>query len=184
MLNALFLFLISLIWVGGLIGVRGVFKKGNFNTNLPRWVSIGKRWGLINLFVWMTRVAIVPATEWSPWDGVTALLLIIGAFLILRRTTTTSDMTDAVHILPNDYGVFRLLLSTMDREYRWAGKTLAELNLRKRDLLVLAIRRGDEVIPFPKGPEIIASGDELLIFGRTREFKAMGDIKLSEMNGT
>lgn len=137
--------------------------------------SSNERWAMVPVLAWIIRMAIVPVTQLNLLDALSALILIGGGILVMWRGANPKDATDALLLLPNDFGVFRLGLSQTDRQYHWIGKTLAELNLRKRDLLVLAVRRGEEVISFPKGPEVITSGDELLIFGRARELKMLNE---------
>ncbi len=47
-----------------------------------------------------------------------------------------------------------------------AGKTLSELDLRDRDVLVLSVQRGSVVIPNPGGPFCLAVGDVALCYGK------------------
>lgn len=47
-----------------------------------------------------------------------------------------------------------------------ANKTLAEINLRERDVLVLSITRAGNVIPNPRGDRKILEGDVLLCYGK------------------
>jgi len=60
------------------------------------------------------------------------------------------------------YGIAELVVSESDRI---AGKTLAESGLSSSDVLVLAIRRGHNMIPTPKAGETIRPGDKLVCFG-------------------
>ncbi len=54
-----------------------------------------------------------------------------------------------------------------------AGATLGASRLRDRDIVVLSIQRGDEVIANPKGERRLDVGDRLLCFGR---LSAMRDL--------
>ncbi len=54
-----------------------------------------------------------------------------------------------------------------------AHKTLGELRLRDRDIVVLSIMRGDQTIPNPKGDRRLLPGDKLLGFGSTGSLKAL-----------
>ena len=47
-----------------------------------------------------------------------------------------------------------------------AGKTLSELDLRDRDVLVLSVRRGSVVFPNPGGSFCLATGDVALCYGK------------------
>lgn len=174
--NALFIFFVTLLWVAG-ISLFPTITQCLKRMEHSRYGGIVVSLGTIPFLAWILRLAIVPISMWHLWDGATALLLIYGGFIMIQGRHRSSESSDAILTLSNDFGIFRIDLRLMDHEYHWAGKTLAELNLRKRDLLVLAILRGDEVIPFPKGPEVVVSGDELLIFGRIRELRTMSEVK-------
>jgi len=53
---------------------------------------------------------------------------------------------------------------------KYAGKTLAELDLRKRhNLSVLAIKRGNQVIYNPAGPDMLLGGDILVMMGKPED---------------
>ncbi len=47
-----------------------------------------------------------------------------------------------------------------------AGKTIGELDLRDRDVLVLSIQRGSVMIPNPGGSERLLAGDKALCYGK------------------
>jgi ribosomal protein S6--L-glutamate ligase len=46
------------------------------------------------------------------------------------------------------------------------GKTIAETDLRERDIVVLTLHRGHTVIPNPKGSRVLEVDDRLLCFGK------------------
>ena len=52
------------------------------------------------------------------------------------------------------------------------GKSLAELDLRKKNLLVLAVERNEEVQAFPKGIEVLEEGDRIVIFGDLNSYRS------------
>ncbi|MEM6394544.1 MAG: RimK family alpha-L-glutamate ligase [Planctomycetota bacterium] len=56
---------------------------------------------------------------------------------------------------------------TVDRKSELAGKTLDELALRERDIVVLNIQRGGVAIPNPSGKDKLLAGDTLLCFGKS-----------------
>ncbi len=73
------------------------------------------------------------------------------------------------------------------------NKTLAELDLRDRDVLVLSITRAGNVIPNPRGDRKILEGDVLLCYGKQltlegllppREKRRPRRKKLGKKNGT
>ena len=57
---------------------------------------------------------------------------------------------------------------------RWVGKTLADLDLRnKHNIVLLAIRRGNENFLVPSWSMIIEKGDDLVLFGKEESFKEL-----------
>ena len=67
-----------------------------------------------------------------------------------------------------------------------AGKTLAEAGLRGAGLLVLAIRRGEEVLPSPSAAEHLRPGDRLVCYGelaRVYDFASAGPEKVPPETG-
>ena len=55
----------------------------------------------------------------------------------------------------------------------YVGKTIAESNLRERDLAILNLHRGTSVISNPKGTRVLEAGDKLLCYGK---LEAMRDL--------
>lgn len=53
------------------------------------------------------------------------------------------------------------------------GKTLKESGLWDRDITPLTLHRGTNVIPNPKGREVLQADDRLLCFGRLEEMRSM-----------
>ena len=51
------------------------------------------------------------------------------------------------------------------------GKTLAESELRKHDINVLAIHRRDEILPNPEAATMIQQGDSLILFGKLENIR-------------
>ena len=54
---------------------------------------------------------------------------------------------------------------------QYVGKTIADTDLRDKDIVVLTLRRGSTVISNPKGTREIEAGDELLCYGKTEFMK-------------
>jgi ribosomal protein S6--L-glutamate ligase len=72
--------------------------------------------------------------------------------------------------LKHGYGILEFHVAD---ESELTYKTLGELRLRDRDIVVLSIMRGDQTIPNPKGDRRLLPGDTLLGFGSTLSLKAL-----------
>jgi ribosomal protein S6--L-glutamate ligase len=72
--------------------------------------------------------------------------------------------------LKSGYGVVEF---TVHSGSEFAGRTLAELALRDRDVQVLSITRKGAVIPNPRGAECVLAEDALVCFGRYATLKAL-----------
>jgi ribosomal protein S6--L-glutamate ligase len=66
------------------------------------------------------------------------------------------------------YGVAEILIPA---GWDLVGKTLAESGLRERDLVVLNIHRGTNVISNPKNTRVLEAGDKLLCYGRLESMR-------------
>lgn len=55
----------------------------------------------------------------------------------------------------------------------FVGKTLAESDLRERDITVLTLHRGTAVIPNPAARNVLEAEDRLLCFGKLEEMRSM-----------
>ncbi|NLC53446.1 MAG: hypothetical protein GX770_05720 [Firmicutes bacterium] len=125
-------------------------------------VKAGELLSLVLLlrFFWVTR-----------WGEVVLLLLILGAgafaFYHLAALCSGTEEIRCVYPLTEDYGVYEIVLGLSGPVREWVGTTLAELDLRRKELLVLSIARAEKVIIFPKGPEVLLADDRLLVFGKT-----------------
>jgi ribosomal protein S6--L-glutamate ligase len=53
------------------------------------------------------------------------------------------------------------------------GKKLSESGLDDRDIVVLTLHRGPNVIPNPRHKEVVQAGDRLLCFGKLEEMRSM-----------
>lgn len=102
------------------------------------------------------------------------ILLIIGIalyYLSFRKNGIHSGYR-SVYTLSEGFGVYELVLSPSGICGEWIGATLAELDLRKKELLVLSIVRSGNVMVFPKGPEVLFADDQLLVFGKSATLPA------------
>jgi ribosomal protein S6--L-glutamate ligase len=68
------------------------------------------------------------------------------------------------------YGVAELVPNASSGQI---GKELGELGLWERDITVLTLHRGAQVIPNPRKHVVIESGDRLLCFGKLDEMRGM-----------
>lgn len=105
--------------------------------------------------------------------GLLLLILVAGGALCgwWNRARALSRLPapaawERIYSLPEGYAVFLTTLNQPGCEEKWIGATLSQLDLRKKNLLVLAILRAGKLIVFPKGQEVLSAGDRLLIFGR------------------
>ena len=107
-----------------------------------------------------------------------AILLKIGADKVinpeeamgvrLANQIVSSDILELIEISP-EYGVHQMK-ATPDM----FGKTLAELNLRKKyDVVVIAIKRKEELIVIPGADEKITEGDDITVIVRASNLKKL-----------
>ncbi|MDO3697523.1 TrkA C-terminal domain-containing protein, partial [Curtobacterium flaccumfaciens] len=68
------------------------------------------------------------------------------------------------------YGVAELLVHT---NADLVGKTIKESGLWDRDITVLTLHRGSNVIPNPRSGVALEPGDRLLCFGKLEEMRSM-----------
>ncbi|MBT8241169.1 MAG: RimK family alpha-L-glutamate ligase [Acidimicrobiia bacterium] len=68
------------------------------------------------------------------------------------------------------YGVAELLIKT---ESEMVGQSLAESELEDRDIRVLSLLRGTQVIPNPKSTRKLEPGDRLLCFGKYESMRGL-----------
>jgi len=71
-------------------------------------------------------------------------------------------------MLAGGYGVSKIDVSSNNP---LVGKTLEQSDLRKNDIMVLAIVRAEETIPTPPADTQILSGDELVSFGKLENIR-------------
>jgi len=68
------------------------------------------------------------------------------------------------------YGVAELLVR---EDAHLVGQSLRESGLNERDITVLTLHRGPQVIPNPKPGRVLEANDRLLCFGRLEEMREM-----------
>lgn len=87
---------------------------------------------------------------------------------IIRREIFKPVSFEELLLLAGGYGVSKIEVST---DSTLVDKTLAGSGLRKSDITVLAIVRGDATIPNPSANTKILSGDELVSFGKLENIR-------------
>jgi hypothetical protein len=99
-----------------------------------------------------------------------ALLVIIHILWYLYASVTLGTKYDRVLHFTADWGI---IYQEVDAGSFLIQKSLAELDLRKKNLLVLAIERSNQLNPFPKGLEVIQAGDRIVMFGDLNAYRAV-----------
>lgn len=64
-----------------------------------------------------------------------------------------------------------IIYTTINKDSRWEQKSLAELDLRKKNLLILAVEHEGQLSAFPKGSEILFPDDRVLLFGELSSYR-------------
>lgn len=143
-------------------------REPNFssNTKIPWTALLAKTWWLMILIFIITWVN---SSELSFWP-VLLFLLILHLYWFLEGHVIKGEKFERILNLNQSWGII----------YKEIGagsganlKTLAELDLRKKNLLVLAIERQGRLTPFPKGLEILNNGDRIIMFGEIYSFRSI-----------
>lgn len=129
-------------------------------------------WPLIIRFGEVLLVAVIICLSLQPGlIFLSTLAILLGSWIYLFLYLGAKGPKQAknwrkLFLLPTGFAILEITLTINGIGQEWLGSTLGELNLRKKDLLVLAILRSTETICFPKGQESLHIGDRVLIFGR------------------
>ena len=99
-------------------------------------------------------------------------LRLTGKIREILRKTLHFDRVHIEEILQQaeGYGVASMLI---EKESHIAGLTLGQSGLREKDLMVLSIERGEEVIPVPKAQSKIHVGDLLVCYGKLENLRVL-----------
>ena len=87
---------------------------------------------------------------------------------ITKRQLLKSVSFEELTVATGGYGVSRIDVCSNSPIL---NKTLAESDLRKNDITILAIIRNDVTIPNPAANSIIQQGDELISFGKLENIR-------------
>lgn len=81
----------------------------------------------------------------------------------VARTLAAGNVLEHIDLSP-DYSIVEIAASR-----RLAGKTLGQLNLRaKHGVMVVAIKRGDNIVVAPGAEDVVREGDILVLIGPTK----------------
>ena len=96
-----------------------------------------------------------------------------GYQMLRSSSTITGTLPDLVRHIPE----ISITAVTVELGSPLAGTTLGEINLRKRyNLLVLAIRRGEEIVTGLSGESRIEAGDTAIIYARPQDIAKGADL--------
>lgn len=124
---------------------------------------LGRSWWLMLIIfsvTWVNSSEIV-------FFPVLLFLILIHIYWFLEGHVHQSERFERILNLNQNWGI---IYKEIGEDSGMESKTLAELDLRKKNLLVLAIDRGGQLTPFPKGLEVLAPGDRLVMFGDLYSF--------------
>ena len=120
----------------------------------------------VNIVILIIAVAVVYKIFTNP-----KITLKLTNFLrqkIIRREMFSRVSVEELLLATGGYGVSRVKVYG---ESPVLNKTLIEADLRKQDITVLAIVRGEETIANPRADQLILRGDELVCFGKLENMR-------------
>lgn len=174
--NAAILTWIGLLWSAGCLVFRLWFRQNkklacSMGEQLPNaWITTLIGLGLGIFTAWL--ILILLGIENRFFIQILGLIGVVPGFCFILSPANLQKSHGPLILeaFANHFGLFHIRLDGHERLVQnWEGHTLGELDLRKKNLLVLTIIRGEEIIPFPKGPEMLRHFDDLLIFGSMNE---------------
>ena len=90
--------------------------------------------------------------------------------LISRRRAVRHLLTEELLHQAGEYGVVRVGVS---EKAKVTGFALKQAGFSERGIMILAIERGHDVLPFPEFEETVLAGDYLLCYGKVAEIISM-----------
>jgi CPA2 family monovalent cation:H+ antiporter-2 len=92
-----------------------------------------------------------------------------GYQMLRSRNPAQGNLPDLLKNIPN----ITITAFTIEEGSALAGKTLVELNLRKRhQVLILALHRGEQIITGPGGETRLEAGDIAIVYGKPADIAA------------
>lgn len=175
-------------------------KEAELVVNNPRrrqimtWLMILGNAGIVTVIVTATSSF---ATSRGYQLPISIGAVIIGAYLIYLLTRRTGfargwerfvkkrftkwrvfeegTTEDLLHLVEG-YGLVRVIVTP---DSPLAGNPVSAVGLKDKELLIVGIERGRDWIPLPKSSEIVAEGDNLVVYG---QLKTMRDMFNSEQD--
>lgn len=150
-----------------------IFQRETNLASKPRqiylWASLlGKAWWLMLLIFGVTWVN----SQELAFLPVILFLGLFHGYWFLEGHVGKDKQFERILNLNHNWGI---IYKEIDAGSIVNSKTLAELDLRKKNLLVLAIDRQGELTPFPKGLEVLTTGDRMVMFGDLYSFHSIFD---------
>ncbi|MGE5605801.1 MAG: cation:proton antiporter regulatory subunit [Bacteroidota bacterium] len=144
----------------------GTNLTGNPKPPMVAALLLGKFWWLMLLSFGITWVN----SKELAFLPVVIFLVLIHGYWFLEGYAGQNEQFEKVLNLNENWGI---IYKEIVNRSGVNGKTLAELDLRKKNLLVLAIERQGRLTPFPKGLEVLAGGDRMVMFGDLYSFHSI-----------
>ncbi len=150
------------------------------------WLMILGSAGIITIIVTATSSFITSSGYHIP---VNILILIVGIYLIYRIATNRAfigkwerfvgerigkspifeeGLSEELLHLTEGYGLVRVIIK---ENFHLEGKTISDLRLPDRRLLVLGIERGEDWISVPRADEVLKEGDKIVVYGSLKVLK-------------
>ncbi|MBM4446466.1 MAG: hypothetical protein FJ023_03825 [Chloroflexi bacterium] len=106
------------------------------------------------------------------WIGVLDKLATLIVNRLKRSAYFKAELANAEIIhQAGDYSIARLTIAEKAPE---VGCKIGNTSLAKHKITILAIERGDKVLPSPGAKEVVQAGDHLLCYGETEKLKVKG----------
>lgn len=139
---------------------------GDSRPPIPWAMLLGKTWWmmlLIFVISWVNsqELAFLP---------VLLFLILAHIYWFLEAHVFKIERFERILNLNHNWGI---IYKEIDAGSAVNLKTLAELDLRKKNLLVLSIERQGQLAPFPKGLEVLTTGDRMVMFGDLYSFHSI-----------
>lgn len=99
-------------------------------------------------------------------------LAILHGYWYLYAESGNDGFADRLLSLNANWGI---IFQEVQESSVLKNKSLAGLDLRKKNLLVLAIERENKFLTFPKGVETLLVGDKLVLFGDLNYYRGLLD---------
>jgi hypothetical protein len=98
------------------------------------------------------------------------ILLLLHGYWYLHGAVYPVKVRDQILFANGNWGI---VYTGIDKYSSWEQKSLADLDLRKKNLLVLAVEHEGQWSPFPKGSEVLLPDDQILLFGAMSSYREL-----------